>query len=83
MRDMARDEELGQMVLARLHSRLGDRVRDFQLSDHEDGLILRGQVGTYYCKQLAQEIVMELSKLPILANEIEVLRGRSEPEDCA
>lgn len=80
---MAENEELIQNVLARLQTRLGGRVRDFQLSDHEDGLILRGQVGTYYCKQLAQEIVMELSRLPILANEIEVLRSRLAPEGCA
>jgi len=33
---------------------------------------LRGQVHTYYAKQLAQHAVMETTGLPILANEIEV-----------
>lgn len=79
---MALDDQLIQRVLTRLQSRLGGRVRDFQLSDHENGLILCGQVGTYYCKQLVQEIVMELSGLPILANEIEVQRAWFAPEAC-
>jgi hypothetical protein len=36
------------------------------------GKALRGFAHTYYAKQLAQHAVMEATKLPILANEIEV-----------
>ncbi len=42
------------------------------MSAREDGLVLRGVVGTYYGKQMAQEVMMEVSGLSILANDIEV-----------
>ena len=38
----------------------------------EQGLILQGVAPTYYAKQLAQHAAMEVSGLPIIANEIEV-----------
>jgi hypothetical protein len=38
----------------------------------DNGLILRGQAHTYFAKQLAQHAAMEVTELPILANEIEV-----------
>ncbi len=69
---LAHDDELVQRVVARLQSRLGSQVRDFQMAGREDGLILRGQVGTHYSKQMVQEVVMEVSGLSILANDIEV-----------
>jgi hypothetical protein len=47
-------------------------LRDFHLVLCENGLVLRGHVRTYYAKQLAQHTVMEASRLPIRANEIEV-----------
>jgi hypothetical protein len=37
-----------------------------------NGVILQGNTGTYYAKQLAQHTIMEVTSLPILANEIEV-----------
>jgi hypothetical protein len=45
---------------------------DFQLVFHDNGLVLRGHVHTFYAKQLAQHAVMEASSLPIRANELEV-----------
>jgi hypothetical protein len=39
---------------------------------HEQGLILQGCAATYYAKQLAQHAGMEVTGLPLLANEIEV-----------
>jgi hypothetical protein len=48
------------------------RVRGFRVLVQEHGLVLQGSVGTYYAKQLAQHAAMEVSGLPILANEIEV-----------
>jgi hypothetical protein len=38
----------------------------------DDGVILRGVAYSFYAKQLAQHSVMEITKLPVLANEIEV-----------
>jgi hypothetical protein len=48
------------------------RLRWFRVLVQEQGLILQGCAPTYYAKQLAQHAVMEVSGLPILANEIEV-----------
>ena len=69
---LAGDDELVQRVVTQLQSRLGIHVHKFQISGRADGLILRGQVGTHYCKQVVQEVVMEASGLSILANDIEV-----------
>ena len=48
------------------------RVRPFRVVVREEGLVLQGCAPTYYAKQLAQHAAMEVSGLPILANEIEV-----------
>ncbi len=49
-------------------SRLGNRIRDLRLVFQQAGVVLRGWSETYYAKHA----VMELSRVPILANEIEV-----------
>lgn len=71
-RALAQDDDLVQRVVARLQDRLGSAVRDFQMSTHEGGLVLRGQVSSYYCKQLVQVVVMEVSGLTIQTNDVEV-----------
>jgi hypothetical protein len=55
-----------------LQARLGSRVRHLRVVCRNDGVILQGSARTYYTKQLAQHSVMEITDLPILANEIEV-----------
>jgi hypothetical protein len=60
--------QIEQLVLRRLNG----RVRSLKLKVHDNGLVLRGHARTYYGKQLAQHAVMELTKLRIRANEIEV-----------
>jgi hypothetical protein len=52
--------------------RLSGRVRDFRLTVRDCGLVLRGHAHTYYAKQLAPQAVMEVARVPILVNEIEV-----------
>src|SRR5438105_2252042 len=52
--------------------RLSSRVRDLRVQIRHDGVILQGRAGTYHAKQLAQHAAMELTALPILANDIEV-----------
>jgi hypothetical protein len=52
---------------------LGGRVSDLRLLLRDNGLVLQGRAQSYYVKQLAQEMVMKATKLPVLANEIEVL----------
>jgi hypothetical protein len=57
---------------AHIQCRLGGRISEFRVVVADKGLILRGHARTYYAKQLAQHAVMEVTGLPILANEIEV-----------
>lgn len=59
-------------VEGHVQCRLSGRVRDFRLLIRNEGLVLLGHAHTYYAKQLAQHTVMEITNLPILANEIEV-----------
>ena len=76
MNEQAQTDAATCETLARIEEhvrcRLTGLLRDFQLVFHEKGLVLRGRVHTYYAKQLAQHAVMEVSSLPIRANEMEV-----------
>lgn len=56
----------------RLQQQLSRRFRGLRVEVAEAGLVLKGRVRTYYAKQVAQHLVMQLTNLPILANEIEV-----------
>jgi hypothetical protein len=55
-----------------LQRRLGNRIRDLSVLVLPGGIILQGRTSTYHAKQLAQHAAMELSPLPLLANDIEV-----------
>jgi hypothetical protein len=55
-----------------IRGRLVRQVPHFRLVVADGGLILRGRAGTYHVKQLVQHAVMKGTRLPILANEIEV-----------
>lgn len=55
-----------------MHRRLGNRIRDLRVVLYPTGLVIQGQTKTYHAKQLAQHAAMDLSTLPILANDIEV-----------
>jgi hypothetical protein len=55
-----------------LQARLGSQVRHLRVNCRNNGVILQGIARTFYAKQLAQHLVMEMTKLPILANEIQV-----------
>lgn len=61
-----------EQLEAHIQCQLRGRVRGFRLIWRHDGLVLRGQAGSFHAKQLAQQAVMEAGDLPILANEIEV-----------
>ena len=73
---MAHEQEKTSEHQARLETnlqaRLGSRVRQLRVVHQSDGVILQGSAHTYHAKQLAQHLVMELTDLPILANEIDV-----------
>ena len=52
-------------------SQLSGHVRNLRLVVRDNGIVLQGQVHTYYAKQLAQQVAMKQTSLPI-RNEIEV-----------
>lgn len=57
---------------AHVQSRLHGRIRSLRLQLSDSGLVLEGHAATYHAKQIAQHAVMQLSELPIAANDIEV-----------
>ncbi len=63
------EKERLEGLLAR---RLGSRIHDLRLVFQQSGVVLHGRSETYHAKQIAQHAVMEFSRLPIVANEIEV-----------
>ena len=66
-------DEIHQLV-ASVEGQLAGRVYDLRLLQRDHGLVLQGRTHSYYAKQLAQQIVMKATELPLLANDIEVLR---------
>ena len=52
---------------------LGRRVRGLSVEVREGRLYLRGRTDSYHVKQLAQHTAMAVTKLPLAANEIEVM----------
>ena len=71
LRNVETDEFL-ERIEENIRRRLAGSVCNVHLILSDDGLVMRGNVRTYYSKQLAQHAVMEFTKLPIRANEIEV-----------
>jgi hypothetical protein len=67
------DQDEIQILEATVLHRVCGRVRNLRLVILETGIILQGQVVTYHAKQLAQHALMTATKMPILANEIEVV----------
>ncbi|MBI3866145.1 MAG: BON domain-containing protein [Planctomycetia bacterium] len=59
-----------EAALARSPSLAG---RNLRFEVHEDGVVLRGIVRSYYHKQLVQESLKAISSLPRIRNEIEVI----------
>jgi len=55
-----------------LRGRIGGQFRDLEIISQGNGIVLHGLVHSYYAKQLAQHLAMELTGQPVVANEIEV-----------
>ena len=64
--------EMVHRAATRLRMRLGRTIQDLQISPHEDGVVLSGRADTYYAKQLAQHVAMEIFGHASVANEIDV-----------
>jgi len=61
-----------EQIECQVRGQLNGRVREMRVLWNGNGLVLRGRAQSYYAKQLAQHLVMLLSALPLVANEIEV-----------
>jgi hypothetical protein len=88
---MNREHDIGNPVrltpesLAELEEevrqRLLGQLRDFRLSIRDYGLVLGGRTLSYHAKQLAEHALMDITRAPITANEIEVRVPRTAPAD--
>jgi hypothetical protein len=65
-------DEIDQLVVY-VRAQLAGQVCDLRLLPRDNGLVLQGRAHSYYAKQLAQQVVMKATELPLLANDIEVL----------
>jgi hypothetical protein len=70
------------LLEADIQRHLRHYVRDFRMAVRDGGLVLCGRTRTYYGKQLVQHEVMERSRLPIRANNIDVL-SESPGQKCS
>lgn len=64
-------EHIAQME-AQIRNRVGGLVSDVRVAFREEGLVLQGRSRTHHARQIAQQVVMEATELPIVANEIRV-----------
>jgi hypothetical protein len=62
----------------KLRDQLRGRVRNFCVRLQGHGLILQGSASTYHAKQLAQHVIMKATRVPIVANDIEVADAARE-----
>jgi hypothetical protein len=73
--------KLLEQVEALLRRRLGAWVCEVRVVALDGGVILRGRARSYYAKQMAQHVVVQGLKLPVAANEIEVVRAPPAADD--
>ena len=64
------EDEIVEEIEAKVATQIGGRVRDPRLFVQGKGLVLQGRCRTYHAKQLVLQAVLDVTELPILANEI-------------
>ena len=60
-------------IADRVNDALRGRLRGFELHHVEGAFVLDGECATFHVKQLAQEAVIGLSRVPIRSNRISVI----------
>jgi osmotically-inducible protein OsmY len=65
-------EQLVAEIERSVQQRTGNRVRELRVEVVRQGVRLQGRCASYYCKQLAQQAVMDVAAQYELTNEIEV-----------
>lgn len=76
MRKPTHDGAIHREILgwqAHVENRLGSRLRGLRVVSEPPGLVLIGSCATYFVKQLAQHALLEVARLPLAANRIEVV----------
>jgi hypothetical protein len=69
-------QEIAQRVRGELESQLLGRIRQLRVSATDKFVILTGSCNSYYTKQLAQHVAMELLDCEHLVNNIAVLPAK-------
>lgn len=67
------DDEIASLVRQELETQLLGRIRHLRVSATSNFVILAGSCSSYYTKQLAQHVAMELLGTERLINNIDVL----------
>jgi hypothetical protein len=68
--------ELSRERTEAIRRRLDRRVPDLRLFVTDSGLVLVGRAYSWYAKQLAQQVAVEMIGLPVSRNAIEVVPPR-------
>ena len=67
------EAQLAEQIEGQIERRASGRIRDLHVECSEDMIILKGRSRTYHAKQLAQQVVLDLTGgHPALANQIVV-----------
>jgi hypothetical protein len=67
------EAELAEQIEGQIELRASGRIRDLHVVCSDDMIILMGRSRTYHAKQLAQQVVLDLTDgHPALANQIVV-----------
>jgi hypothetical protein len=67
------EAELASQIEGQIERRASGRIRDLHVVCSDDMIILMGRSRTYHAKQLAQQVVLDLTDgHPALANQIVV-----------
>jgi len=67
------EAELAEQIEGQIERRASGRIRDLHVVCSDDTIILMGRARTYHAKQLAQQVVLDITDgHPALANQIVV-----------
>src|SRR5262245_54668190 len=69
-----------EKLLELLRRRLGRQVRELGVVVREGRVALQGVAVSYYAKQVAQHLALDVLRGAVLVNDIEVRRVAPEPE---
>jgi len=66
-------DKIAVEIESAVRDRLTGWVRDFQVVVRDRGIVLKGTTRSYYAKQMVQHASLSASRLPLVANEIQVM----------